>query len=252
MPEIQMASPLLDYFGRIEIIHLRERIDRYNALSRELARIGIDIHDDRVKLPDAFPITDDYGFPSRAVYSNFLRHFDILRRACNEQQRAILVLEDDAIFRHFFDDLTFQKQLIQILDTEHWGICFFGHPITCQLTTQSTGLIRTSLTFNGAHCYTVHQRVLSDLVEYLEAVMERPAGHPDGGKMYYDGALNMFRMRSPDLVTLVSNPALSIQRGSDSSVFKQKWYQKVKMLRPILMTARAIRDEIWRHTGCFG
>lgn len=247
-----MSSPLIDYFGRIEIIHLRERIDRYNALKRELARIGIDVHDERVQIPDAPRVMDDYGFPSRQVHGNFLSHLDILRRACNEQQKAVLVLEDDAIFRHSLDDLTFQRRLIQTLDTNTWGICYLGHPITRQLTNQPTGLIRMDLTFQWAHCYAVHQRVLADLVEYLESTMERPQGHPEGGKMYIDGALSMFRMRSPDLVTLVSNPALSIQRGSNSGIAQIKWYKKAETLRPILGTARRIRDEIWRHTGYFG
>jgi glycosyl transferase, family 25 len=247
-----MSSPLIDYFGRIEIIHLRERIDRYNALKRELARIGIDVHDERVQIPDAPRAMDDYGFPSQQVYGNFLSHLDILRRACNEQQKAILVLEDDAIFLHSLNDLTFQRQLIQTLDTHEWGICYFGHPITRQLTNQPTGLIRTNLTFPCVHCYAVHQRVLADLVAYLESTMERPQGHPEGGKMYIDGALSMFRMRLPDVVTLVSNPALSIQRGSISGIAQIKWYEKVETLRPILGTARAIRDEIWRHTGYLG
>jgi GR25 family glycosyltransferase involved in LPS biosynthesis len=247
-----MSSPLIDYFGRIEIIHLRERTDRYNALKRELARIGIDVHDERVRIPDAPRVMDDYEFPSRQVYGNFLSHLDILRQACNEQQKAVLVLEDDAIFRHSLDDLTFQRQLVQTLDTNAWGICYLGHPITRQLTNQPTGLIQTNLTFRWAHCYAVHQCVLADLVEYLESTMEHPKGHPEGGKMYIDGALSMFRMRSPHVVTLVSNPTLSIQRGSISGIAQRKWYEKVETLRPILGTARAIRDEIWRHTGFFG
>ena len=249
MPKIPISSPLIDYFGLIEIIHLRERIDRYNALKRELARISIDVHDEHVCIPDAPRVTDDYGFPSRQVYGNFLSHLDILRRACNKQQKAVLVLEDDAIFRHSLEFLTFQRQLIQTLDTTAWGICYLGHPITRQLTNQPTGLIQTNLTFKWAHCYAVHQRVLADLVEYLESTRENPKEHPDGGKMYFDGALTRFRMRSPHLVTLVSNPALSIQRGSPSGIAQRKWYDKVETLRPILGTARMIRDEIWRHTG---
>lgn len=247
----KIDSPLINYFGQIEIVHLRERIDRYNALKRELDRIGIDINDNRINIPKAHRVTDKYGFSSPQVYGNFLSHLEILKRAC-KQQKTIWVLEDDAIFRNFLKSWTFQKEIVQILNTEPWGICYFGHPITRQLTNQPTGLITTNLIFKWAHCYAVHQGVLQDLVEYLEATIERPKGHPDGGKMYIDGALNMFRMRSPNLVTLISNPALSIQRGSTSGIAERKWYEKAKMVQPILRTARAIRDEIWRYTGYFG
>jgi hypothetical protein len=89
-------------------------------------------------------------------------------------------------------DLTFQKQLLQFLENEPWSICYFGHPLTHQLKDQPAGLIRSNLAFKWVHCYAVHQRVIADLVAYLEAVMERPAGHPDGGRMYIDGAFNLF------------------------------------------------------------
>lgn len=247
-----MNSPLLSYFGRIEIIHLRERLDRYKALKAELARIGIDITDDCVRIPDAVRTMDDYGFPSRQVYGNFLSHIDILRRARNEGQKSVLVLEDDAIFRHYLDDKLFQKRLIETLDTYKWGICYLGHPITSQLSNRPKGLVQTDLSFKWAHCYAVHERVLADLVQYLESTMERPRGHPEGGKMYIDGALNMFRINSPDAITIVTNPALSIQRGSPSGIAQGKWYDKITLLVPALRMVRSIRDEIWRYTGHFG
>lgn len=70
--------------------------------------------------------------------------------------------------------------------------------------------------------------------------------------MYIDGALTMFRTRSLNVVTLVSNPALSIQRGSVSGIADRVWYDKVAALRTILKVYRATRDELWRRTGRFG
>jgi glycosyl transferase family 25 len=244
-----MTSPLINYFGRIEIIHLRERVDRFNLLKSELTRIGIDLNDERVQIPEAPRVAYEHGFPSRQVYGNFLSHLDILRRARDEQHEAVLVLEDDAIFRHTLDDLAFQEQLVKTLTTKPWGLCYLGHPITRQLKDQPNGLIETDLVFHWAHCYAVHRRVLPELVNYLESTMERPKGHPDGGKLYIDAALTLFRLRSSDLLTLVSNPALSIQRGSASGIAKRKWYEQVDVLTPALQAVRGIRDEIWRYSG---
>ncbi len=245
-------SPWLDYFDRIEIIHMRDRRDRYVPLVQELAHVGIDIHHDRVHIPEAPRPTDAYGFPSRQIFGNFLSHLDILRRARNEKHQAVLVLEDDTIFRTFLTDLSVQSQFVHTLKTEPWDICYFGHPITRQLNNQPRGLIRTDLTFCWMHCYAVHQRVLDDLVAYLEDTMERPVGHPDGGKMYIDGAISMFRDRSPQVVTLVSNPTVSIQRGSVSGIADRSWYDQQAGLQKILAMARATRDEVWRRTGHFG
>lgn len=247
-----IRSPWLDYFDRIEIIHMRDRLDRYVPLVQELARVGIDIHNDRVQIPDAPRPADAYGFPSRQIFGNFLSHLDILRRARDARHQAVLVLEDDTIFRTLLTDLSVQQQLVHTLKTEPWDICYFGHPITRQLNNQPRGLIHTNVTFQWAHCYAVHHRVLADLVAYLEATIERPAGHPDGGKMYIDGALNMFRTRSPEVVTLISNPTLSIQRGSVSGIADRSWYDQQATLQKVLAMARATRDELWRRTGRFG
>jgi hypothetical protein len=45
------SAPLLDYFERLYIIHLPERVDRYRALGTELLNIGIDIQDPKVYIP---------------------------------------------------------------------------------------------------------------------------------------------------------------------------------------------------------
>ncbi len=243
------SSPWLDYFGQVSIIHLRERIERFNALKNELARIGVDIHDERVLIPDAPRPDDSYGFPSRSIYGNFLSHLDILRKARDENSHSVLILEDDAIFRSFFADRAYQEQIVKTLESELWGLCYFGHPITDQLSDQPIGLITTPLMFHWAHCYAVHQRVLSDLVAYLEATIETSAGHPDGGKMYIDGALSMFRSRMTGIKVLVSNPAISIQGGSPSGIATRSWYDRLSVLSKPLILVRAARDELWRRTG---
>ena len=245
----QTSSPVLDYFGQVSIIHLRERTERFEALKHELSRIGIDIYDKRVLIPDAPRPDDSYGFPARSIYGNFLSHLNILRQARDEKHTAVLVLEDDAIFRTFFADKAFQEQIVKTLENESWGMCYFGNPITDKLSDQPLGLINCSLPFVWAHCYAVHQSVLADLVAYLEATIETPAGHPDGGKMYIDGALNMFRDRTPSMVTLVSNPAISIQGGSPSGIATRSWYDKIALFNGLLIFARAKRDELWRQTG---
>jgi GR25 family glycosyltransferase involved in LPS biosynthesis len=244
-------SPLLDYLTQVRIIHLRNRVDRYTVLVRELANVGLDINDDRVQITDAICCSDDNAFPSPSVFGSFLSHLKTLREAHDKQYRSILVLEDDAIFRSFFSSEDFQKQLVDTLSAKPWDICYFGHPVTNLLKTQPKGLINTNLIFRWSHCYAVHQRILPELIAYLEATMERPAGHPEGGKMYFDGALSMFRERSPNVVTLISNPTFSIQRGSISTLADRRWYDKVAMLQLPLNLVRAIRDELWRRTGYF-
>ena len=53
---------LIDYFERLYIIHLPERTDRYHALSRELAAIGVAIEGPKVRLPPPPRPQESNGF----------------------------------------------------------------------------------------------------------------------------------------------------------------------------------------------
>ena len=67
--------------------------------------------------------------------------------------------------------------------------------------------------------------------------------------MYIDGCYNLFRRFNPDVVALVSNPVLSVQKGSPSSLNNLPWYERPKFARGLVGLARSVRDELWRRTG---
>jgi hypothetical protein len=83
-------------------------------------------------------------------------------------------------------------------------------------------------------------------VAYLERAVDLPAGHPDGGRLYIDGAFTLFRRLNPDVVTLVCNHALSIQKGCPSGLNDPKWYDNVALTRPFVSLARRARDQWWK------
>jgi GR25 family glycosyltransferase involved in LPS biosynthesis len=235
---------LSEYFDRISIIHLPERTDRFNSLSQELRAMGIEITHPKIDIPYAPRPEEANGFPSRGVYGNFLSHLDILRRARDEGLRAVWVLEDDAIFSRRM--CRTQAALVDQLQKDKWDLCFFGHSLTEELAEQPDGLVPSTAGFIWAHCYAVNAQVLPRLVDYLERAIALPAGHPDGGKLYIDAAFTLFRRFNPDIVTVVGNPALSIQKGCFSSLNERKWYDKVPITRPLASAARQVRDHWWK------
>ncbi|MFT4629940.1 MAG: glycosyl transferase family 25 [Dinoroseobacter sp.] len=245
-------SPLLEYFERIEIVHVPSRVDRYHKLVKELQHIGIDIDDSRVSIQHGFCADSADGYSSPQVRGGLLSHLSVLQRALKDDCRRVLILEDDAIFRTSLRDFSAQRKLIEQIKNCAWDILFLGHPISNQIKNQPKGIIETSTLFNWAHCYAVNQSVLPDLVKYLQASDLRPAGHTDGGKMYIDGGLNMFRARSGDVCSAISNPALSVQRGSPSGIANHRWYEAYSFISFFSDAARNVRDELWRRTGFFG
>lgn len=237
-------------FPRIEVINLAHRVDRLTLLRCELDRIGVSLEDRRISVPKA-PIVDDAnGFPSRSVYGNFLSHLDIIRRALHDQAESVLIVEDDAIFRRHAADSRFISRLADQIHAVDWDLCFLGHPLSRALPRQGDHpLVSYHRPFKWAHCYAVSGRFLPTLVRYLEESAERPRGHKEGGKMYIDGALCHFRLLRPDIRTLVCSPALSIQRGSPSSIAGSKWYDRLPVLDKGVDSLRRVRDELWRRTG---
>lgn len=247
-----MTSPLLDYFDSVEIIHLKKRHDRYRLLKRELSNIGISITSPSVNVPDAPVIQMANGFPSPQVYGNFLSHLDILKRAIKNNVNAVLVLEDDAIFRTFIRSKREQTALVNSLEAQTWDIAFLGHPLKAEIRDCSHGFIQSAREFKWAHCYAVSARGLPGLVEYLERSIERPAGHEGGGKMYIDGAISLYRKQSQNVISLIHNPSISIQRGSPSGIAHRSWYDKTLFFSALIAIIRRMRDQFWRYTGAFG
>ena len=80
----------------------------------------------------------------------------------------------------------------------------------------------------------------------LEQAVALPEHHPEGSRLYIDGAFTLFRRFNPDVVALVYNPALSIQKGCTSSLNDPKWYDTVAVTRPLVSLARRARDHWWK------
>jgi glycosyl transferase, family 25 len=239
-----MAQTFFEYCDRIAIIHLPTRIDRMDALSHELGRLGVDIEDPKICFPEP-PMPDcANGFRSRGVYGNFLSHLGIIESAYRDNLETVLVLEDDAIFSDRFKAT--QSIIAEALSGSVWDMCFIGHSLRSGLPASPTGLVRFSGPFIWAHCYLVHRRVMPRLIQFMKDTIDRPPGHSEGGRMYIDATYTLFRRFNPDVVSLVSSPCLSIQRGSQSSLNAQLWYDKHPIINFAANTARTVRDEFWR------
>lgn len=239
-----MANKLLDHFERIAIIHLPERTDRMESLKREFQSIGGDVEAHNVTIPHAPKPSGTGGFPSRGVHGNYLSHLDILRTAVADRIESVLILEDDAIFsRRMVRD---QAKLELHLRRHPWDTCFLGHSVINGLPSTPSGFLRFSGPFIWAHCYGVHRRCQAQLIEFLEQSMQREPGHAEGAKMYIDAALTFFRKTRPDLVHVLAYPALSVQKGSVSSLNTSPWYDRNSVTRGMVGTVRGIRDDLWK------
>ena len=236
---------ILEYFDRMAIIHLPDREDRFRALRAELSRIGIDINDPKVTIPDPPMPKTSHGFLSRGVFGSYCSHLEILEAAYRDGLETVWVLEDDAIFSRRFNAR--QTAVAQYLRENTWDMFFPGHTVWQKLPDSPTDLLRFSGPFFWAHAYAVHRRIMPRLIDYLHQNIEREQGHPEGGKMYIDAAYFLFRQLNPDVTCVVSSPCFSVQKGSRSSLASRRWFEKFALASAAVDLAREIRDEVWRQ-----
>ncbi len=253
----QLARGLAGFFDRVYLIHLPERVDRYVHLKRELAEIGLPIDSAQVTFMEGQWPESPNGFASLGAYGNFMSHLRILREAHALGLEHVWIMEDDVIFRRMLRSPELQAQVVSRLARDDWHLAYIGHKIAPKqlLELRGPGSARSAvemivfppqLEFLWAHCYGVSRQGIEMLLPYLEETLVNPPLHPRGGRMYIDGALNLFRQWHPEAVTLVSAPNLSSQKGSVSSLAQRKAYDQIGSLQPVMRMVRGVRDDLWK------
>jgi hypothetical protein len=205
----------MNHFDRIIVMNLTSRPDRRADMGRELVRIGWPEH--RIIWYPAIDPHEAVGFLNARYRGCFLSHLAVLNLARNAGYRTVLIVEDDCDFGPGF-----ATTATALADAE-WGIAYLGHgehpsagPSPFLEWPPASPVIL-------AHCYAVRAVVLPLLCAYLEAMILRPAGSPDGGPMSPDGALDWFRRAHPEIRTLLASPSVAGQRSSRSDLSPNPW-----------------------------
>ena len=211
LPAEAEGERLLDHFDRTWIIHLPDREDRRRQTAQELRRNGMRLAPGKVEFFLARRPERAAGFPSPAVRGCFASHLAVLRLARDLGLAHVLVMEDDVSFA---GRLRFvEGALVRRLRREDWDVVYFGHREPLPATAPTPLCLHRGPVLLS-HFYGMGRRGLERVVPFLEGLLTRPAGHPEGGPMHLDGALSEFRARHPELVTLLAHPSLAWQRPS--------------------------------------
>ncbi|MEM9462787.1 MAG: glycosyltransferase family 25 protein [Myxococcota bacterium] len=236
---------LIDYFGRAYIINLAHRIDRMVELGDELARIGLDPHDPRFVRFDACQPEDRAGFPSLGAHGCFMSHLGLLRKARAEGLERVWILEDDVSFDPWLPQ--YEARIVGQLEAQpDWGLVYIGYGNETRRNAghRTPTLRRTDEPLMCSHCMGVNRRMFDPLIAYLEACLQRPAGHPEGGPMHVDGAYSMFRQLHDDAVTLIVDPSLAGQRASRTDIHELGLLDRLPMTRALMGELRRVKNAL--------
>jgi len=233
----------IDLFPRAYIVNLPERLDRRRAMQLELKQAGLRIDGDRIRYFRAVRPAEAGAFPSLGARGCFMSHLGIIKQALHDGLEKVLIMEDDLSLDRRC--LQAPADMVARLQRGDWDFAYLGHVET--LEQQATVRWQQyDAPLATTHFYALNHRVLRRLDDYLEACLQRPPGHPDGGPMHIDGAYSLFRQHNPDIVTLMANPSLGGQRSSRSDIFPNRWYDRMPLTRQLATLARGIKNRLSR------
>ena len=214
------------------VINLERRVDRRLETEHELARIGWS-----AKFFSAVEPKSAGDFPSIGVRGCFLSHLEILKNAKAEGTERLIIVEDDIAFVPNF--LKRWRSALEALESEAWSIFYAGH--TLGNLTRGLSLLSPSTSVLCTHFIMINGLAIPYLIEGLETILSRPAGHPLGGPMHVDGAYSTIRLRNHGLRTYVHSPTLGYQRPSRTDIGDRKWFDRFDILQPMVNILRKRR-----------
>lgn len=234
---------LLPLIRKIYVINLASRPDRRHEMQRELGRIGLSADNPGVDFFSAIRPDDAGAFPSIGARGCFLSHLGVLKRAHARGDCAILILEDDATFTP--DGVKQLEHALKALEITKWSIAYLGYRIgrreTIEGAQKQAGYwreISPEINIETTHAMAIHQNAFGPIIEYLEHMMARRAGHPDGGPMHVDGAYSWFRREHPEFPTLLTPTPYLVQRPSQSDIMSTSWKDRLPFT-PLLRRLKA-------------
>jgi len=229
----------MDYFARCQIINLPYRKDRAAMMAKELEQADMPIDGKQVMLFPGIRPTAAEPFPSIGAHGCFMSHLGVLRQAHADGLANVLVMEDDLALPTNFTEVA-EVLVAQLADT-NWDFVYFGHILELDSNDGNPRLQAYQGKIMTAYFFAVNGKVLGRLLAFLDELLLRTPGHPDGSPMHVDGAYSTFRLQNPDVVTLVANPCLGWQRSSRSDIYPNQWFDRWPITRELAGLARHIK-----------
>lgn len=227
------------FFDRTYIVNLPSRADRRKWITAELKRVGLELTPGKIEIFPAIRPDHPGGFTSIGARGCFLSHLEILRKAQRDGLANVLVIEDDLAISNLLK--TYEESLVEKLQVSDWGFLYLGH---CHEFEKQPDHGFSLESFNGplqtTHFYAVNGWVIPKLIEFLEQILQRPPGHPDGGPMHVDGAYSRFREKYADMITLIASPSVGFQASSRSDI-TTSWVDEVFILKNVSSAARKVK-----------
>lgn len=228
---------VIDYFDRARIVNIASRTDRRRETIDEFARNGFPIETEKVAFFPAVTPSEAAGFPSIGARGCFMSHLEILEDALRAKARNVLLLEDDIQFSRRIGP--YGRQAIEALDGMEWDLAYFGHPFEGNAAAPAWAAVDRPI--HLSHFYAVNGQCIERLRDFLLQILARPPGHPDGGPMHYDGALNTFIRQEQGVRAYYFTANLGYQRPSRTDLHALSVMDRTPLLSTAMVLLRKLK-----------
>ncbi|WP_414625212.1 glycosyltransferase family 25 protein [Calothrix sp. CCY 0018] len=227
----------IEFFDRIYVINLPSRKDRRREIERELKNAGMPFTSGKVELFPAIKPENSEPFYSIGCKGCFLSHLNVLKQAKMQGLKNVLIVEDDLEIAEYFQQ--YEDVILAELIQTNWDIVHFGYCDSPEKDVSLPIFQSFSGEIIGTQFYAVHEKVYDQLINFFEVLLQRPAGHPDGGPMSPDGVFNVFKWQYPDITRLIAVPSFGGQRSSRSDV-SPSWFDQLPILKTFVESLRKL------------
>jgi len=234
MSDLSAGAGLLGRFEATRIINLPHRADRRRETEKEFRRVGYPIDHRYVQFSAAQRPESAGGFETIGTHGCFLSHLAVLKESLAKGHAALLILEDDIAFTGDLHSLG--DALTDTLIKNKWGIFYGGHEQIDPSGFDRVGsarLVPVDMPVRTAHFVAFWRPTIEVLVPYLEAMLEREPGSPEGGPMHVDGAYGWFRRAHPEVITLAAPFTLARQRPSRTDIHALPLTDRLPVVRDV-------------------
>lgn len=235
---------VIDYFDGARIINISSRKDRRLETVEEFARYGFHIDDEKIGFFEAVTPSEGNGFPSVGARGCFLSHLGVLEEAMRLNLKNILIMEDDIQFSRRIPQ--YGRQAIESLKGMEWDIVYFGHPFEGNSNLPAWKVVDRPI--HLSHFYAVNGKSIGKLRDFLLQILERPPGHPDGGPMHYDAALNTLIHKNKEILAYYFTWSFGYQRPSRTDLHELSIFDRTPLLRPVMDMLRKLKAINQRRT----
>lgn len=230
---------MIDYLGHVYIINLPERTDRRAETRQELRAIGIDPNDPRVQFFEATRPDEKGDFPTIGARGCFLSQLRLLKHARDQGHERVWILEDDVHFNARWSAV--EESLVEQLRAQpEWWFAYLGHGEKSGGDARAAPpvLRRSDSGMQCLHCIGVQRAAFQPLIDFLEACLSRPLGHPEGGPMHVDGAYHHLIAGTSQALTLVCHPGMATQRPSRTDIHELGLLDRLPVAREAMWLLR--------------